>query len=62
MDEILLRLLDSGYEVTFARGTVFGYFADLRDSSGLIVSTYIGETPAEALAGVVRDEMRAGPT
>jgi len=59
MDEILLRLLDAGYELTFSKGTRFAYFAELRDSSGRVVITCVGETIAEALADVVPDALRA---
>lgn len=58
MEEILLRLLDAGYEVTLARGIAFGYYAVLCDSSGRKAGTSIGLTPSEALDRVVPDEMR----
>jgi hypothetical protein len=59
VDELLRKLLEAGYEVTFSKGTRFGYYAELREPGGQAVSTYIGETPREALDGVVPVEMRA---
>jgi hypothetical protein len=52
MNAALANLTTRGYSVTFERAAGAGVFADLCGPSGMFVTTCIGATPAEALAGI----------